>query len=38
MLFIFDDLISQGVNMKSGMISNLYTAFRHANISIFNLV
>lgn len=38
MLFIFDDLISSGVNMRSGVIANLYTSFRHANISVFNLV
>lgn len=37
MLLILDDLISAGVNMRNGIIPNLYTAFRHCDISVFFL-
>jgi len=38
MLIILDDIVSSGVNMKTGIIANLYTALRHADISVFTLL
>jgi len=37
MLLILDDLISAGINMRNGIIANLYTSFRHCDISVFFL-
>lgn len=36
-LLILDDLISSGVNMRVSIIANLYTSFRHCNISVLFL-
>ncbi len=38
MLLILDDIVSSGVNMKTGLIANLYTSLRHADISVITIL